>query len=170
MKLRFVCALLAFVLVAGCSPKEAPNTDAPEQGQQEEMQDTPTSNVTQEFAEHGLSFTVPETWAGNEFSVQFDEMKNEGASYDTRTFYATVDGIRTPIAMVSRFAKEQWDRLVSADASAEKVKLGESRDGKYVYTYLVKNDITPESDTGRDLLDKLRKEAEELKDKIKITE
>jgi len=169
MKLRMICAVLALLLVAGCAPKEAPNTDTPTPNQQE-MQDSPTANMTREFAEHGLSFTIPETWAKSEFSVQFDEQKNDGASYDTRTFYAMIDGIRTPVAMVSRFAKEQWEHLVSADSSAEKVKLGESRDGKYVYTYLVKNDITPESDTGKKLLETLRKEAEDLKEKIQITE
>ena len=169
MKLRFVCVLTALLLAAGCAPKETPSTETAPPTQQE-MQETPTADTALEFSEHGLSFTVPETWAKSEFSMQFDEMKNEGASYDTRTFYAMVDGIRTPVAMVSRFAKEQWEALVRADSSAKKVKLGESRDGKFVYTYLVKDDITPESDVGRDLLDTLRKEAEELKENIQITE
>lgn len=169
MKFRLLCAALALVTLMGCSPAETPNTDTPNPPDTP-TQDMPASDMTQEFAEHGLSFTVPENWAKNEFSMQFDEMKNDGADYNTRTFYATIDGIRTPVAMVSRFAKEQWDALVKADANAEKVKLGESRDGKFVYTYLVKDDISPESDTGKKLLDTIRKEAETLKEKIQITE
>ena len=169
MKLRLICVILALVTLSACSPapKENDSMTYPVENQ-ETQPNTPQEAMS--FSEHGLSFTVPELWAGSEFSMEFDEVQNDVASYDTRTFYALVDGVRTPIAMVSRFAKEQWDALVSADSSAEKVKLGESRDGKYVYTYLVKDDIVPETDTGKDLLGKLRKEATELKDKIEITE
>jgi len=160
MKLRFLTLSLVCLLLMGCSPTENKN---PQSGNQ--MQD-----AVREFSEHGLSFSVPENWSASGFEAQFDEMKNDNGGYDTRTFYAMVDGVRTPIMTVSRFAKEQWDKLVQADPKADDKKLGISKDGNFVYTYLVKDDITPNSDTGKKLLDTLRKEAEELKDKIKITE
>ncbi|MBQ3054960.1 MAG: hypothetical protein IJC88_02540 [Oscillospiraceae bacterium] len=164
MKLRFLWVLLLSAALAGCSPAESKPNEPPQQ-LQNQMQD-----AVQNFAEHGLSFSVPENWSVSGFSSQFDEVKNDAGAYDTRTFYALIDGVRTPILMVSRFAKEQWDELVKNDPKAEESKLGISKDGNFVYTYLVKNDITPQSDTGKKLLETLRKEAEELKDKIMITE
>lgn len=161
MKLRWIGIFSALFLLCGCSFG----------GSQTDMNqtDTPT-NATKEFREHGLSFAVPETWGSSGFEVEFDEVKNGSAAYDTRTFYAMIDGMRTPVLMVSRFAREQWDKLVSEDASAEESKLGTSKDGKFVYTYLMKDDILPETEKGKSLLEKIREEATKLRDSIKITE
>lgn len=176
MKLRFLSALLALLLIAGCSPRDGDtgrdNSELQqEQSQnQEQMQQTDLPEAVKDFAEHGLSFSVPSTWSTSGFEMEFDEVKNGNAGYDTRTFYALIDGIRTPVAMVSRFAKDQWDALVKSDPTAEDVKLGTSKDGNFVYTYLVKDDEISASDAGKKMLDTIRKEAKKLKDAIKITE
>lgn len=161
MKLRLLSMFSALFLLCGCSFGGS-QTDA-------NQTDTPT-NATKEFREHGLSFSVPETWGASGFDVAFDEVKNGSAAYNTRTFYAMIDDIKTPVLMISRFAREQWDEMVAKDASAEESKLGTSKDGKFVYTYLMKDDILPETEKGKSLLEKIREEATKLRDSIEITE
>lgn len=170
--MKLICALLALLVFSGCSSSmQDPAPNNPEnQQEQNQMQQTDLPDSIREFAEHGLQFDVPENWSSSGFDMDFNEVKNGDSAYDTRTFYASIDGVRTPIAMVSRFARDAWDSLVKNDPSAEDVKLGTSKDGNFVYTYLIKDDIVPESDMGKKALDAIRKEAEALKDKIKITE
>jgi hypothetical protein len=64
----FTRMMALLLLVAGCAPKETPSTENVPPTQQE-MQETPTADTALEFSEHGLSFTVPETWAKSEFSI-----------------------------------------------------------------------------------------------------
>ena len=159
MKMR-ILSLILFLLLCGCSMGEtmesAPQND--------------NGNTMSDFSEHGLSFAVPKLWSTSGFDAEFDEVKNGSSNYNTRTFYAMIDGVRTPVLMVSRFAKDAWDQLVNQDKSAEQAKLGTSKDGNFIYTYLIKDDVVPDSEEGKTLLDKIRKEAEKLRDSIKITE
>ena len=159
MKTR-ILGLLLFTLLCGCSMSE----------NMENAAQTDKNNTMSDFSEHGLSFSVPRLWSTSGFEAEFEEIKNDSSNYDTRTFYAMIDGVRTPVMMVSRFAKDAWDKLTAQDKSAEKAKLGTSKDGKFVYTYLVKDDVIPDSEDGKKLLDDIRKEAEKLRDSIKITE
>ena len=159
MKMR-IFVMILFALLCGCSMGE-------------KMENNPQNdktNTMSNFSEHGLSFSVPQLWSTSGFEAEFEEVKNDSSSYNTRTFYAMIDGVRTPVLMVSRFAKDAWDKLTEQDQSAEQAKLGTSKDGNFVYTYLVKDDVIPDSEDGKALLDKIKKEAKKLRDSIKITE
>ncbi|MBE6915365.1 MAG: hypothetical protein E7471_01860 [Ruminococcaceae bacterium] len=155
-----ILALFLFAVLCGCSMGE----------NMENMTQNGKPNTMSDFSEHGLSFAVPKLWSTSGFEAEFDEVKNDSSNYNTRTFYAMIDGVRTPVMMVSRFAKDAWDKLTEQDKNAEKAKLGTSKDGNFVYTYLIKDDVVPDSEEGKTLLDKIRKEAETLRDSIKITE
>ena len=117
------------------------------------------------YNENGIEFDIPESWQKN-FSAQYSENSAQAADgYSTINFYYTADPNLIKIMTVGRFKKTTWEGLTEQDTTAVEKKIGQSKDGEWIYT-LNFEDSNLSQDEG---YMSARKDAEMLKDKIKIT-
>lgn len=124
-----------------------------------------SSPVTR-YSENNVEFDVPENWQKN-FMAQMDEHKAPDASlgsYSTINFYYTGSASPTKVMTIGRFPKDSWAALNEQTPEAAQKKLGESTDGKWIYSLSFEENASQDQ-AYMDIMTEARK----LKDKIKIT-
>ena len=123
----------------------------------------------EKYDENDLQFDVPESWQSN-FLAVFNEYNKDKIDYFTTTeFYYNYGDTPVPVMSISRFSKDQWEQLKGNNENADEKKLGESKDGAYVYTinYSELEYFQDQDDKAK--FDQVKKDAKDLRDKIKIT-
>ena len=119
------------------------------------------------YSENNLEFDIPEIWQAH-FMSDVSNQQNANSSmgtYSTINFYYTGTSSPTKVMTVARFPKDSWAALNEQTPEAAKKKLGESADGKWIYSLTFEENIS--NDKGyTDVVT----EAKKLKDKIKITD
>ena len=117
------------------------------------------------YSENDVEFEIPESWQNN-FQADFQEHNQDSKQYFTTIdFYYTTSGEPLKIMTIGRFSKEAWDALTAQGQGAEEKKLGESKDGAWIYTLNFEEyDYSSDSQYKQ-----VKSDAKNLKDKIKIT-
>lgn len=124
-----------------------------------------SSPVTR-YSENNVEFDVPENWQKN-FMAKMDEHEAPDASlgsYSTINFYYTGSASPTKVMTIGRFPKDSWAALNEQTPEAAQKKLGESTDGKWIYSLSFEENASQDQ-AYMDIMTEARK----LKDKIKIT-
>jgi len=121
--------------------------------------------ATTRYSENDIEFDVPQSWQNN-FLAKYDDVADSaGNAYSTIDFYYSTAETPYKIMTIARFPKDSWAAITQSNAEAEKKKLGESKDGEWIYSLNYEADELS-NDEGYLAV---KKDVEELKDKIKIT-
>ena len=163
MKKILILIPVMSLFLFGCADKASENAA-----------DTPSGNVNPDdkvvrtYDEAGLSFDIPESWREN-FKAVTRDVGNGGNTYPQTDFYYSKDNRDILMMSVGKYTREQWDKLKATGEEVKDTLLGETEDKNHVYSIRYENhDYIDMKDEIRETIDKIKKEAENLRDKIKI--
>ncbi|MBE6913018.1 MAG: hypothetical protein E7473_10890 [Ruminococcaceae bacterium] len=163
MKKITICLIAMMLVLCGCSKKASENAgDTPAENMK------PDDSVVKAYDKDGLSFDIPESWRQNFKAVTTQVGSGEGA-YPQTDFYYTKDNRDVLMMSVGKYTREQWEKLKGTGEEVKDMLLGESEDKKHVYSIRYENhDYIDAKDEIKETIDGIKKEAEKLRDKIKI--
>lgn len=160
---KIIIPLLAITLLF-CSCRDKASENA---GDTSAKGDAPSAQSIAAYDENGISFDIPEMWQKN-FKAVTRDAGSAGNTYPQTDFYYTEGERDIRLMSIGKFTRDQWENLKKTEKSAEDAMLGESADKKHVYSIFYENhDYINESGL-RDTLNKIKGEAEKLRDKIMI--
>lgn len=163
MKKILILISVMSLFLCGCADKASENSaDTPAENM------GPDDSVMRSYDKDGLSFDIPEGWQKNFKAVT----KNVGSSdntYPQTDFYYSKDNRDILMMSVGKYTREQWEKLKETGEDVTDTLLGESPDKNHVYSIRYENhDYIDVKDEIKETIDKIKKEAENLRDKIKI--
>ena len=149
---------LSFLFLAGCgADEEGAGGAAMPQNQQTMAQ----------YSDDNLSFDIPESWQKN-FKAVTRDVGSSGNTYPQTDFYYTEGERDIRLMSIGKFTKEQWDKMKSDGKVSDDAILGRNTDNTHVYSVFYEDHDYIEDGKLRDSLNKIRGEAEKLRDKMKI--
>ena len=163
MRKFFIYLAATALFLSGCSDKASENAaDTPAENTK------PQTSVMSTYDKDGLSFDIPESWREN-FKAETRTVGTGEESYPQTDFYYTKDGRDVLMMSVGKYTREQWDKIKSTGEEVEDMLLGETEDKNNVYSIRYENhDYIDAKDEIKETIDGIKKEAEKLRDKIKI--
>lgn len=169
MKKCIIPMLLILALLAGCMSgcmNSAADASSKKTGTETSADQGKGEKITL-YDSDGISFDIPEAWQQN-FKAVTREAGSSGNTYPQTEFYYTDGNRDIRLMTIGKFTREQWDKLKAETKDAENALLGESADKKHVYSLSFENHDYITEASMKEMLGKLRTEAEKLRDKIKV--
>ena len=154
---KIILPLIALLLIlTACSEKDAGGAEMPTNQQ-----------TMAKYSDDNLSFDVPESWQNN-FKAVTRDVGSSGDTYPQTEFYYTEGERDIRLMSVGKFTREQWEKMKKDGKVGDDSILGESKDGKHVFSVFYENHDYIEDGALKDTLGKIRQEAENLRDKMMI--
>lgn len=154
---KIILPLIALLLIlTACGEKDAGGAEMP--GNQQTMA---------KYTDDNLSFDIPESWQKN-FKAVTRDVGSSGDTYPQTEFYYTEGDRDIRLMSVGKFTREQWEKMKKDGKVGDDAILGESKDGKHVFSVFYENHDYIEDGALRDALGKVKQEAEALRDKMMI--
>lgn len=154
---KFLFPLIALLLIfTACGEEDAGGAAMPNNQQ-----------TMAKYSDDNLSFDIPESWQKN-FKAVTRDVGSSGDTYPQTDFYYTENDRDIRLMSVGKFTREQWDKMKKDGKVGDDSILGESGDGKHVFSVFYEDHDYIEDGALKDSLGKIRKEAEALREKMMI--
>ncbi len=154
---KIIFPILALLLIfTACSEEDAGGASMPNNQQ-----------TMAKYSDDNLSFDIPESWQNN-FKAVTRDVGSSGDTYPQTDFYYTENDRDIRLMSVGKFTREQWEKMKKDGKVGDDSILGESGDGKHVFSVFYEDHDYIEDGALKESLGKIKKEAESLRDKMMI--
>ncbi len=157
MKKLILLSVVALVFFSGCGSE----SDAGGAGMSQEQQ------MKAQYSDDNLSFDIPASWQKN-FKAVTRDVGSSGNTYPQTDFYYTEGNRDIRLMSIGKFTRDQWDKMKNDGKVGDDAMLGNSADNAHVYSIFYEDHDYIEDGALKESLKKIKSEAEEMRDKMKI--